>query len=146
MTDAVVHMLELYWPIWVVQSLISGSVMTGVLIGLYLWQERRKMGKRRSGYATMLAVEVANISGFVDPFTKRGIGLSTKYPVGTLPSQAYDGLMSSSNIAVFDYKLQRQLRSFYSAVHGRDYVKLRQQARMLLAEVNKHVGNNPTTP
>lgn len=136
MMDAVVHTLILYWPIWV-PSLISGAVMTIVLVSLYLWQERRKSGKRRSGYAKMLAVELAGIRDYTDPFNKRGIGIRTMHPVGTLASDVYDGLISSSNLAVFDQRLQVQLRSFYDAVAGKDYARLRQQVRPLLAEVSK---------
>lgn len=141
MIDAFAHMLVLHWQIWV-PPLISGAVMAGVLSGLYLWQERRKMGKQRSGYATVLAVELADIIDIIEPFSKRGIGTLTKHPVGTLPSQAYDGLMSSSSIAVFDSKLQRQLRGFYSAVYSKDYVNLRQQAGTLLAEVSKRIDDS----
>ena len=130
MTDVVVQMFA--------QALISGFVMAGVLIGLYLWQERRKLKKRRSGYATMLAVEVANIRDFTDPFSKRGITVRTRHPAGQLPSERYDGLISSSNIAVFDYGLQQQLHTFYSAVSSRDYVKLRELARGIFAEVDKY--------
>ena len=143
MTDVVAPMLA-HWPGWVAQSLISGSVMAGVLIGLYLWQERRKLRKRRSGYATMLAAELAGIRDFTDPFDKRGIRIRTRYPVGTLPSKAYDGLMSSSNMAVFDYNLQ-QLHLFYAAVSSRNYARLRQQVRTLLAEVNKYTGGSLAT-
>ena len=144
MTDVATLMLA-HWPEWIVQSLISGSVMAGVLIGLYLWQERRKLGKRRSGYAVMLAVELAGIRDFTDPFDKRGIRIRTRYPVGTLPSKAYDGLMSSSNMAVFDLTLQQQLHSFYDAVSSRNYARLRQQVRTLLAEVNKYASGSLAT-
>ena len=136
MIDAA-HTLALYWTIWV-PPLISGSVMTVVLVFLYLWQERRKLGKMRSSYARMLAVELADIRDFTDPFDKRGIVTRTRYPAGTLPSKAYDGLMSSTNMAVFDQHLQEQLRRFYDAVAGMDYARLRRQVRPLLAEVNRH--------
>ena len=86
----------------------------------------------------MLAVELASIRDFTDPFNKRGIAIRTRHPVGTLPSKAYDGLMSSSNMAVFDQRLQAQLHIFYDIVANRDYAILRQRVRPLLAEVNKH--------
>ena len=130
MTDVVIQMF--------VQALISGFVMACVLVGLYLWQERRKMRKLRSGYATMLAVEVANIRDFTDPFSRRGITMRTKHPAGQLSREKYDGLISSSNIAVFDYGLQQQLHTFYSAASNRDYVKLRELARGIFTEVNKY--------
>ena len=136
MMDAVVHTLELHWQTWVT-PLISGSVMTVVLIGLYMWQERRKRRERQSGYARMLEVELAYIRDLTDPFNKRGFMMRTRHPVGKLSSKAYDGLMSSSNMAVFDQHLQAQLRRFYDAVTSMDYARLRRQVRPLLAEVQQ---------
>lgn len=79
------------------------------------------MRKQRSGYATMPVAKLARICDLMTPFSKRGIRTQTRYPAGELPSKAYDGLMSSSNIAVFDYNLQQQLHKFYGAVPRLNY-------------------------
>lgn len=112
---------------------MSGGVMAGILIALYLWQENRK----RVGYAKMLAIELREIRGIVEPFSMRGTEMPTAHPREKLPRESYDSLMASSSMTYFDVNLQRRLRSFYRDIDDREYDRLQRRVCSLRTAVNK---------
>ncbi len=115
---------------------VTGAVMSGVLTILFLAQERYKARKERVRYAGLIVVELNRISDIVRPLPWTRYDGRTNHLVGSLPRNAYDGLVASAMISVFDDNLQRQLHTFYDSMASRRYGYLRSNVVLLLDDVH----------
>lgn len=75
------------------------------------------------------------IRDIVKPLPWTRFNAQTNYLTGSLPRNAYDGLVSSATVSVFDIALQHQLHVFYENVADRQYDHLRSSIAFLLDDV-----------
>lgn len=101
--------------------ILSGIIMSVVLLGLFVFQERYKARKERVRYARLIITELSNIHEITSPLTWKRFEIRTNHLVGEIPRNTYDGLVASAMISVFDTNLQIQLHAFYEKVNGRQH-------------------------
>lgn len=118
-----------------VGPLVTGCVMAGVLTILFLAQERFKARRERARYANLIAAELNRINDIIKPPPWTRFDIRTNHPVGALPKNTYDGLVSSAMISIFDANLQRQIHAFYENATAKQYGYLRTNVKLLLNDV-----------
>lgn len=115
--------------------LVTGCVMSAVLMSLFFVQEHHKERRERIRYARLISVELNRVRDIVKPLPWGRFDVRTDHLVGSLPRNTYDGLVASSMISVFNEELQHQLHTFYENMEARQHAYLRNKVEVLLADV-----------
>ena len=97
----------------------AGVILSG--IAYYLANQRARNKSRNVRYSQMLLTDLEAAAN-VWPWTYEERAASNEGLGIELPSDMYDGLVSSTNISYFDTCIQEELRAFYDMVrkHNRE--------------------------